>query len=70
MVKWALDRWPDGDARGKRVFHSKAVLLTYQGNFGVVSLEPYKPLLCPETTIALLRSGPYVLTLWQDAQAF
>eukprot|EP00974_Lingulodinium_polyedra_P055384 5325859-Lingulodinium_polyedra.AAC.1 len=62
MADWASDRWPGGDGRAYRAFHSKTALLTYQGNWGVASPEAYRPLLCPETTRAQLRSRPYMQT--------
>eukprot|EP00974_Lingulodinium_polyedra_P092374 8950159-Lingulodinium_polyedra.AAC.1 len=70
MADWAYDRWPGGEGRARRAFRSKTALLTYQGNRGVVSPEAYKPLLCPETTCAQLRSCPYMQTLWQDTRAY
>ena len=66
---WAATRWKKSGVQ-KRLLHAKSVLLTYQGPFGEVPTEGYRPLVDMNKTIAMLRAAPQMLQLRDDFLAF
>ena len=63
LREWAVERWHLHRCGKSPQLHSKTVLLTYQGDFGLVPVENYLPLACVGATCFQLRAGPTVRQL-------
>ena len=63
---WAEARWEGASGDRKPKLTAKTILLTYNGDFGLLPVDQYLPLVCVERTSGQLRMDPTVRQLWAD----
>ena len=67
---WAASRWHLASGGKAPKLHAKTALLTYQGDYGLVPVEKYLPLVCVDTTCSQMRADPMLQQLWADLVTF